>query len=47
VEVRGFGPVKAAALERMLAREDEMMERYREPPAPIRIFDPASQRDAA
>ena len=28
-------------------REDELMERYREPPAPIRIFDPASQRDAA
>lgn len=46
-EVRGFGPVKAAALDRMLAREDELMERYREPPAPITIFDPATQRDAA
>ncbi len=46
-QVRGFGPVKAAALERMLVHEDELMERYREPPAPIRIFDPASQRDAA
>jgi indolepyruvate ferredoxin oxidoreductase len=47
VEVRGFGPVKAAALERMLVREEELLERYREPPAPIRIFDPATQRDAA
>jgi indolepyruvate ferredoxin oxidoreductase len=47
VEVRGFGPVKAEALERMLVREEELMERYREPPAPIRIFDPATQRDAA
>jgi indolepyruvate ferredoxin oxidoreductase len=46
-QVRGFGPVKAAALERMLVREDELMERYRVPPTPIRIFDPASQRDAA
>ena len=46
-EVRGFGPVKAAALERMLVREEELMERYREPPAPIRIFDPATERDAA
>jgi indolepyruvate ferredoxin oxidoreductase len=47
IEVRGFGPVKAAALEKMLAREQTLLARYRALPSPIRIFDPATQRDAA
>jgi indolepyruvate ferredoxin oxidoreductase len=40
-KVAGFGHIKSAAAALMLEQEQPLLAEFREPPAPIAIFDPA------
>ncbi|MEZ5559295.1 MAG: indolepyruvate ferredoxin oxidoreductase family protein [Pseudomonadales bacterium] len=43
-QIRGFGHVKAAHRDRVLAQERRLLQAFREPPAPVLMFDPAHRR---
>jgi indolepyruvate ferredoxin oxidoreductase len=45
--VSGFGHIKSAAMALMLEREQPLLDEFREPPAPIAIFDPNRTRNRA
>jgi indolepyruvate ferredoxin oxidoreductase len=47
LDTRGYGHVKAKAIERMLEKERALMEEFRRPPAPVTMFDPKAGRYAA